>query len=97
MTGGSVSAGNRFREPILYYYPSYSLRAATIHAARPLRLQAGYVGQDGILRPIGNRPSDELASSRKRRVANLFANAAQVANLPYIAPDSSSIWLNADR
>jgi hypothetical protein len=56
-------------------------------AARPLRLQIGYVGQDGILRPIGNRPSDELARARKR----------QVANLPYIAPDSSSIWLNAGR
>jgi hypothetical protein len=45
----------------------------------------GYVGQDGIqdgiLRPIGNRPSDELASARKR----------QVANLPFIAPESSSI------
>jgi len=27
----------------------------------------------------------------------LVANSAQVANLPYIAPDSSSIWLNADR
>jgi hypothetical protein len=62
-------------------------------SARPLRLQNGYVGQDGILRPIGNRPSDELARARKRRVDN----PPQVANLPYIAPDSSSIWLTADR
>jgi hypothetical protein len=68
----------------VYYYPSYSLRAATILRGPPLRLQSGDVGQDGILRPIGNRPSDELASARKRRVAN----PPQVANLPYTAPES---------
>jgi hypothetical protein len=77
----------------MYYYPSYSLRAATILCSPPAALQGGDVGQDGILRPIGNRPSDELASARKRRVTNpaQVANSAQVANLPYIAPDSSSI------
>ena len=53
----------------MYYYPPVSLRA-----------QTGYVGQDGILRPIGNRPADELT---KRRVDN----PPQVANLPYIAPE----------
>src|ERR1700691_5366980 len=53
-------------------------------AARPLRLQTGYVGQDGILRPIGNRPSDELARARKRR----GVNPPQGAHLPYIAPES---------
>ena len=46
-----------------------------------------------LFSPPAAPPSDELASARKRRVAN----PPQVANLPYIAPDSSSIWLNADR
>ena len=60
----------------------------------PLRLQVGYVGQDGILRPIGNRPSDERARARQRRVAN----PPQVANLPYIAPESlRSPWHSRPR
>ena len=78
----------------LYYYPSYSLRTATILRRPPAAAPNRLVGQDGILRPIGNRPSDELARARERRVAN----PPQVANLPYIAPESfRSPWHSRPR
>jgi HlyD family secretion protein len=45
---------------------------------------AGFVGQDGILRPIGNRPSEGFSRSSGRPIAN----RPQVTNLPH-----KGVWI----
>ena len=93
----SALAACGMESDVLYYYPLYSLRAATILRSPPLRLQNGYVGHDGILRPIGNRPSDELARARKRRVANLVGQLGAGCQPALHSARKPSIRLNAGR
>jgi hypothetical protein len=42
------------------------------------------VGQDGILRPIGNRPVVDFSKALGRPIDNQIDNRPQVTNLPHI-------------